>query len=292
MTVRSIALAATLLTLTAAPALADDVRDLFAGQNTDIGEVRVCDDGSDLFVTYDSSDSDWYLTTTHLYADTAAPKHHAPGRFAYSNKNILTQVDEYQISLASLGAVSGGGVFLAAHAETDEAVAYAPPSLELALDIPSTVSITSTFPGGDSYWNTTVSGGSSLDGTYDGWCVDNQTTMSPGATYTAAVYSTYDVASEGYVPYGENLDLINHIVNQDWVGQTSSACGGSYPVGTSSGPSGGSSRPSSRGPVSARTASAGPTRSSPTRSSTATATSRDASTSWPSCSSRSTRAAA
>ncbi|GEM_PF-2808319 len=67
--VRSLALASVLLALPAAPALADDVRDLFAGQNTDIVEVLVCDDGTDLFVTYDTSDSDWYLTTTHLYAD-------------------------------------------------------------------------------------------------------------------------------------------------------------------------------------------------------------------------------
>jgi len=33
------------------------------------------------------------------------------------------------------------------------------------------------------------------------------------------------------VPHAANLDLINHIINEDWVDQTSGACGGSYTRG-------------------------------------------------------------
>ncbi len=41
--------------LTTGPAAADDALDLLAGQHTNIGEVRFCDDGADLFVVYDST---------------------------------------------------------------------------------------------------------------------------------------------------------------------------------------------------------------------------------------------
>jgi hypothetical protein len=72
----------------AAPALAGDLSlDLYAGQHELIGQVLVCDDGSDLFVTYDA-EGGAVMSTTHLYASLDAPKKHSPGRFGYKNEGI------------------------------------------------------------------------------------------------------------------------------------------------------------------------------------------------------------
>jgi hypothetical protein len=213
----------------AAPALAGDLSlDLYAGQHELIGQVLVCDDGSDLFVTYDA-EGGAVMSTTHLYASLDAPKKHSPGRFGYKNEGISSQVDEYSISLSELGASAGDTLYLAAHADTELIVGYEEPVLELAPEIPDTVTITSTHSSsGPNYWTTTVTNGGDLDGTYAGWCVDTSRTMSPGASYTAAVYSSYEAAAAGLVDSPEALDNVNWLINQDLVGQPSPGCGGTY----------------------------------------------------------------
>ncbi len=216
------------LTLAASPALADQSQTLLAGQHEDIGELLVCDDGSDLFVAWDSTGA--LLSTTHLYVSEDAPKKHAPGRFPYKNEGIWTQYDEYSIPLDDLGVGDGDLLYVAAHADTNLIVGYEEPSLELDLEVPDTVTMTSTRPGG-SYWVTTVTDGGILDGTYAAWCIDTDRTMSAGTSYTANVYSSYDeLAAAGLVEYPENLDEVNWIINQDFVGQTS-GCGGAYTMG-------------------------------------------------------------
>jgi len=212
-------------------ALADDSRDLMAGQHTDIGEVFVCDAGSDLFLTYDASGGA-ILTTTHLYESQDQPKKHAPGRFPYKNEGIWTEVDEYSLSLSDLDALAGDTLYVAAHADTQLIVGYEDPLLEeLDWDIPDTVTINSQHRGGDTYWETTVSGGGPLDGTYDAWCVDTDRTMSSGTNYTAAVLSSYEAAAAGYVEQPEDLDRVNWIINQDFIGQASPTCSGNYTYG-------------------------------------------------------------
>lgn len=218
----------TALMLTASPAAADQSQPLLAGQFTDIGEVLVCDDGTDVFVTYDSSGA--FLSTTHLYVSQDAPKKHAPGRFPYKTEGLWTQYDEYSIPLDDLGVSTGDLLYMAAHAETNLIVGYEDPVLDLSFDIPDTVTMTSTRPGG-SYWVTTVTDGGALDGTYAAWCVDVDHNMAPGVSYSADVYSSYDAAAAGLVEHPENLDQVNWIINQDFVGQPSSGCSGSYTMG-------------------------------------------------------------
>jgi hypothetical protein len=208
---------------------ADLSLELYAGQHELIGEVLVCDDGYDLMVTYDATGGA-VLSTTHLYADLDAPRKHSPGRFDYKHEDISTQVDEFSISLSDLDASAGDTLYLAAHADTNLIVGYEEPVLELAPEIPDTVTISSTRPGG-SYWVTTVTDGGDLNGTYPGWCVDTDRNMSPGATYTAEVYSSYEAAAAGYVEQPEDLDQVNWIINQDYVGQASSGCSGNYTLG-------------------------------------------------------------
>jgi len=215
--------------LIATPALADQSQTLYAGQHTDVGEVLVCDDGTDLHVTYDTTYGA-VLNDTHLYVSLDEPRHHAPGRFDFGADDVDGQSDSYSIPLAELGAGDGDLLYLAAHAATNLIVGFEEPALDLGDDVPDQVTISSTRPGG-SYWVTTVTDGGSLDGTYAGWCVDTDRNMSPGATYTADVYTSYEAAAAGFVESPEHLDQLNWVINQDFVGEASSGCGGNYTLG-------------------------------------------------------------
>jgi hypothetical protein len=230
-----VVIAAIALALVPAQVLADGpvVEQLIAGQNTVVGTVTVESDGVSLYVTYDITEDDWYLTETQLYAGKKAPKKAAPGRFPYKHGGLdFVLSDAYVIPLAELGVSSGDEVYIAAHAVVQEFLGYADPDLgAFSAALPQgTVDMTVAFPGGDSYFNTTISGGGELDGVYNGFCVDTSRTISPGQTYTADVVSSYDPAAATLVDKPENLDLVNYIVNQGYVGQTSPS-GGSYTYG-------------------------------------------------------------
>jgi hypothetical protein len=55
--------------------------------------------------------------------------------------------------------------------------------------------------------------------------------MPIGEDCEVEVYSSYETLPGDAVAYDENLDLVNWILNQDYVGQPSPGCGGSYTFG-------------------------------------------------------------
>lgn len=211
------------------------VVDLYAGQDLDVGEVSVTSDGTNLTVTYDVTDPDWYLTTTHLYVGTTAPKRAAPGLFPYIHTGLADETDTFTVSLASLGATVTTPLYIAAHSVVETIVGYEDPSLDdFNASLPTDpVSMVVTWPGGtDSYFDTTITGDGVLNGTWEGYCVDTDRVIYPGATYLADVYSSYDpnFALLGLVEYPENMDLVNWIMNADYEG-TVAGDGGLYTFG-------------------------------------------------------------
>jgi hypothetical protein len=120
-----------------------------------------------------------------------------------------------------------------------------PGDLEAALDLYNdggsvpggTANINVAYPGGDSYFNSTVSNAGDFDGTYDGWCIDVNTTISPGTTYCTELISSYDSFADNLVdvPYlggGERtLDLVNWIINQDFTTQAATCVARNYTYG-------------------------------------------------------------
>ncbi|MEJ2560723.1 MAG: hypothetical protein P8186_31775, partial [Anaerolineae bacterium] len=97
--------------------------------------------------------------------------------------------------------------------------------------LPGQVTISTVYPGLDygapSYFDITVSGGITLDGTYDGNCAD----LAGGPPSGLAVpYLSTELIPDGVVQKPENLDLVNWIINQDFVGQPS-GCDGAYTWG-------------------------------------------------------------
>ena len=195
------------------------VTELIAGQNTVIGTVTVTNDGTEITVIYDVTDTDWCLTKAHLYVGAEPPKKAAPGSFPY--KADLDCVTTFTFTVP----VPDGAdcVYIAAHADSQCFLGYDDPDIDLVLEaLPESATIVVRHPGGDSYFNTTVSGtGTLLDGTFDGFCVDTGHNISPGLAYAVEVYSSYDPLLPPIVDHPENLDLVNWIINQGYVGTAS-----------------------------------------------------------------------
>jgi hypothetical protein len=206
------------------------VTELIAGQNLTVGAVSVEYNGDELIVTFEVTEDGWYLTETHLYVGSEPPSKTAPGQFPFQHEGLHATTDAYTLSLSALGFAAGDCPIFAAHAVVERVVGYEPDLAGLADVLPDSVTLKVAQPGGDSYFNTTLSGGTVLDGTWDGWCIDTDRTIWPGNTYTADVYSSYETLPDGLVEYPENLDLVNYIINQGYVGQPSS-CDGAYTSG-------------------------------------------------------------
>jgi hypothetical protein len=210
------------------------VTDLIAGGGNeasamDVGDVRVWNDGDDLYVKYEVADEGWCITDTHLEVATSLeniPQNNGnpkPGHFTYKNEHDCVPGVEYQIPL-SWGL--GTPLSIAAHAVVQTGGLD---GLGTALPDQVTMVATRSSPGfgAPSYFDVAISGGTTLDGMYDGHCVDGDHSIQRGDVYQANVYSSYEDFPLGLVEYPENLDLINYIINQRYVGNPSPS-GGTY----------------------------------------------------------------
>jgi hypothetical protein len=87
------------------------------------------------------------------------------------------------------------------------------------------VQVTYQFPVPASYVTTLISGGSIIDGSYAGWCVDTDKGSTPGIPFSARVYCTYDTAiatlTAGIINTPAKLPAVNWLLNQGFVGQGS-----------------------------------------------------------------------
>ncbi len=97
---------------------------LIAGQHIDVGDVSVWNDGTNLHVTYTTTDG-WYMTETHLaVADglggipQTKTENPIPGKFAYSeNHDPAVQTYTYTIPLSW---DPGNDLYVAAHAVVEK----------------------------------------------------------------------------------------------------------------------------------------------------------------------------
>jgi hypothetical protein len=246
-----LALTCLALAVVPAPAGADPVytfrTDLLAGKTIDVGDVLVRNDGANLYVRYcldpfvaaDPLDN-WYLTQIHLQVATSLagiPQKNGnpvPGLFTIkkSYDHVLCS-EEFVIPLPA-GVPT---LYIAAHADVEKLGGVA----DLGLVLPDIVTMKIKFPyvGGPSYFpETTITNGMMLDGSlntmlnglYTGWCVDTDHHILQNTPYAARVLSSYDDAT-GLVEHPENLDLVNWILNQDYVGKASPGGYGNYTYG-------------------------------------------------------------
>ena len=229
--------------LTKATEYAPEEFDLYAGQYMLVGKVLVWNDDEKLCVTY-QLDDDWFnegwrIYETHLaVAQTVAgipqtKKGKAiPGQFDYGDDN-LPGVESIQHCIPfddeelDSEIECDNELVIAAHAKVKKLGGLE--GLELILPDQVYLCIDSQ-PGPNGYFGATISGGTVFDGFYDGYCIDTERYIDNTFCGTVDVYSSYEELPVGLVDYPENLDLVNYIMNQDYIGKTS-FCGGAYTPG-------------------------------------------------------------
>jgi hypothetical protein len=211
----------------------------------DVGEILVWNDGSNLFVKYvidgdlttDPADDviPSLLTETHVHvaaslAEIPQTKKGNPkiGQFDYQSYHD-PGVDQYVVVIPLTWNIDDE-IYVAAHAVVEKIGGLT--GLEIGLPAQVTMKVQYPYGGGPAYFpTTTVSGGTILDGTYPGWCVDTDHTIGNNTNYVANVYSSYENLPAGLIEYPENLDLVNWIINQGFVGTPSPGCAGNYTYG-------------------------------------------------------------
>jgi hypothetical protein len=195
----------------------------------DAGFVTITRDGGHIYIQY-SARNGWILEETHLhiaddYGAIPQTKKGNPkiGKFDYSNPHGLVQDYTYEV-IDNFGECFA----VAAHAVVKSNMASVI-NFELELPDQATLQVQYPYVGAPSYLQSTISGGTPLDGSYNGWCIDTDRSIRQDL-YTVNVFSSYETLPVGTVEHPENLDLINWIINQDFIGQIS-PCGGNYTYG-------------------------------------------------------------
>lgn len=201
-----------------------------------VGTVEVWNDGSFLNVTYLMSDP-WPLVEAHLAVSLLDPTvkpyiqpgaipmtkkgNPIPGLFPYNPVEGIT----YQIP--NTWAVDDV-LFIGAHG-----VAGLCDLDDLELALPTSLDAYVEHPGGNSYFDITITNGGILNGLHEGWCADADEPTTLNVIIPAGAYSTYDsLLPGGIVNIPANLDNVNWLLNhlQDYLGETSPS-GGTYNVG-------------------------------------------------------------
>jgi hypothetical protein len=214
--------------------------DLIAGGGSEesafrVGYVHAWDDNGILYVKYiiDSEDGmDWYLTETHVHIgfdlnDFPLTKKGSPkiGKFAYSSSHDSLLEYTYEISY-------NGESLIAAHAVVETMEQFGGlEGFELALPEMAVMIVSPPVGGGPAYFPNVNITGDPLTGDYLGWCADTDYGINPGQPLNVYVYSSYEPLPNGTIEYPENLDLVNWILNQNYVGQTSPGGYGIYTYG-------------------------------------------------------------
>jgi len=199
---------------------------LIAGQFMEVGTVAVGEGPDSLVVTYEITDLNWAITAIHLEVSDEPITEWAPGQYDYVLENLATAFVEIPIPYNA-----GDCVYIAAHAVVTEVDHWNISLADFEANLPDQVAMKVAYPGPSSYFQTTVDGGSILDGTYTGWCIDVGHTISPGTWYNANVYSSYEDLSgvSGLnIDNPENLPLVNYIINTFHAGDPSMGGYGNY----------------------------------------------------------------
>jgi len=217
----------------------ETVTDLMAGQHHDVGDVIVTNDGDNIYVTYEILEAGWGMMESHLHV--AAELSGIPqtkkgnpkiGKFNYKSSHDMAVKYTYVVPITW---PVGSTVAIAAHA----VVAYNYLGV-ISGNLPDGALLRPALGGHYSYFNSSVFEGGLLNGAdYEGWCIDagNGITPYPYYTYynpprpdyTVNVYSSYGsdlgLVVQGNVDNIENMDILNWVLNQDFVNKQSTCCG-------------------------------------------------------------------
>jgi len=230
------------------------------GKGTLVGLLTVDYDGEIATITYNTC-GDYTMTETHLYVgndilhstndpdDPDGPGYTvAPGQYPYSNKGLdNVQTDVYTVDIT-------GDIYVVAHAvvwgdydagDCGERGCVPPcvpgfdyDGFQQEIDDANAVGgmqmkVTYPIAGGEAYFIPTYidyDGDGIAEVTTESWCVDIGSTISNNTWYCAVLFSSYEDLT-GLVDKPLNMDLVNYIMNQDYVYKISPLYGTAYTYG-------------------------------------------------------------
>ncbi len=188
-----------------------------------IGDVRIWEDSDYLYIKYVITNADWRLSSTHIYVSARNQS------FAPIGENIepfrlemeQAHMGEMEYTYEIPNAWPPGTQFrVAAKAEVLAIQGYTSDIDGLLESLPETVRVHATQPSPDNnaYYELTILESGMMDGFHHGWDVDINR---PNFTrwLTAEVYTPYDKLPRNIMEFPENLDLVNWILNKDFVGK-------------------------------------------------------------------------
>ncbi len=196
------------------------VTDLIAGNpknfRNDIGDVRVWDDGSKLYIKIViPDDSPWAIAKTHVAVASSLagiPQvngNPVPGQFPY--KKSFSPFTE-RVLYDNIPLPSYSPIYIAVHAN---AYTGSPKDLQLPCLAKMTVTSEPDFTlQAPSYFPVTVAEGGILNGTYNAWCASTDLGIGTNITYDVRVFSSIDENLPTCLFSGsEEWDAINWILN-------------------------------------------------------------------------------
>jgi hypothetical protein len=210
--------------------------DLIAGGGNvkgakDVGDVSIWRDATYLHVKFQITASNTGISEAQVQVATSLagiPQSNGnpvPGQFQYKASGLAYVTNyEFMIPLNSAWTPSTT-LYIAAHANVGS------PGITSVTDfqptLPDTVYINvpgTPYPGAPSYIpDICISGGTCIDGHYNGWCVDALHPIRVNINSLAYVYSSYEalpsaMTQMGIIAHPENLGAVNWIINQNFVG--------------------------------------------------------------------------
>jgi len=198
--------------------------DLIAGKHYKAGEVIVTSDGTNLTVKYVTAPgymiSETHLSVTESLEEVPGYDPDKGGNPKIGNFNYTDEWDPWQTVVEYKDIpITATPMYIMAHAvvngvSCDPAAIVLPESGNLSIVQPN--------PNKKSFFEISLSNAGILNGIFDGWCADWDRRIWPDIIYDVYPVSTYDpdIASMGLVEQPANLDLVNWILNQDFIGKS------------------------------------------------------------------------
>jgi hypothetical protein len=200
-----------------------------------VGEIRIWNDTTHLYIQYILLNAEWRLIRTSIHISNNSEGLYHKRSFLHSNnyeqERIHRSLRKYTHKIP-IHWVAPRGLLIAADAELIPINGYASDAAAFARTLPHTVSLSAIHPSPDlkAYSQATIVEGDFLDGFHYSWCVDLDRKIEQNRWYHAEVYSLFDEMPRGFLEFPENLDLVNWILNADFVGRPSPS-GGKYTYG-------------------------------------------------------------
>jgi hypothetical protein len=195
--------------------------DLVAGQHTKVGEVTTSWQDDGLLVTYLITAVEWRISEIHFGWFSAPQDHMPPGSLQYKQDGLNTQAIQFFVPNSSLCGKTTCDMpeYFLAHAVVNRSTPCGNKTLYSRQFLPDFAKFRAFLGGQRAQFRLEIQGERPLVGNgFNGWCLDREAEVRNGIWHNSLV--VYDWSQlEGIVTHPENMDLVEWIVLEDYVGK-------------------------------------------------------------------------